>query len=339
MNDFFLRHYMGQTPGTSSTNWTASPDIIPNNTVPADVSQLVTQAGYNTEPPSTITLNQSNYVYVRGLNTSLNQINVRLWLYYAQSNVVQWPQGWGSSGILVGAIPQNYQEITVAAKTIAAAPLPFVWTPQPFTNGDHYCLVAFSENPMSENPIVSPKPSIAFNTWNDLASYVIHTPNMAWRNTIAVSSATPDWQITLPIAGAEGGGDFSVGFACSQMPTDGFLQVEVPGPDADNTINFPKTQIPKPNYSLMSMVTWPPKFNSSITINWWKGATNPPTGANITSLTAYPWTALLNERPHLARIQAQTQVKLLRLLTFESPAMENAKTTSMVLMGSLPLRF
>lgn len=337
----YLRHYMGQTPGQTGPAWTQSPDIWPNNTAPYDPTQLVTAGGYATEPPTAETQSTANYVYVRGINTATQNITSRIWLYYAQSNVVLWPQSWGSQLIYLTDdpnTPRNYTEVTAAPNQIVATDPGFLWTPQPFTGGDHYCLVAFSETPPS-NPPVSPAPTTSFGTWDELAQFVITTPNMAWRNTSPVSAAVPLWQLTAPIAGAEGGGQFSIGFQCTNMPTDSFLQFTVQGPDADDTISYPKTQITKPNMGVMFSVVWPPNYNSTAIINWWRGNTDPPSGSSIQPTVAYPTSTAMTMFPSLyAGENARRIRRPHKFFGYASPAMATGTVQYYHILGSIPFQ-
>lgn len=342
----FLRHFMGQTPGgPSSSSWTASPDIIPNGLTPADPATLVSNTGYNTEPPTNVYINQQNYIYVRGLNNTSAALTDRIWLYYVPSSVVLWPNMWKGdkdSSIQVNAQVQNYTVISSApAGQVVVTNPPFVWTAPTLPSGaDHYCLVAFSDNTPITSPPVSPLQNLGtFGTWNDLANFVISNPNMAWRNTTPVNGTAPQWQFNDAVPGAQGGGQFSVGFQCKNMPTDGSITVNITGPDAADSVSF-SSKITTPNMGLMWSVTWPPGFNSSIQYNWTSGGTNPPSGAGIQSVAAYPMSAVAAEMPWLLARQNGDWVypgmnNAVKLFTYDSPAMRFGTIKIMHLVGSL----
>lgn len=288
----FLRHYLGEQPDgrRSSLAWTDSPDIIANGTRPAeDPTIFTTRASYDREQANTVQIRQLNYVYVRGLNTTAGKLDARLWLYYASSNAVIWPQDWRQGGIFVNNPdqPQNWVEITdLDPGAIGVSTPVFHWQADAPNAGAHFCMIAFAENPPLSNPPRSPKPVGSMGTWDELAEYVRSHPNMAWRNTIDVSSAGPTWTVTEPIEGARDGGEFNVGVKFKDMPTDGFFAFSVPGYDAGSTLVVPdppdqKLRIPKSGTSIMLTLTWRRGFRSSISVSYWQGATRPPKGANI----------------------------------------------------------
>jgi hypothetical protein len=101
------------------------------------------------------------------------------------------------------------------------------------------------------------------------------------------SAATDGWSISVPVTGTPDGARFCVGFQCNNMPTDGRIVVIVPGPDADDTVNF-IGNITHPNMGMMWSVVWKPNQQSGINIVWMGGNTAPPQGANIQAVVAYP---------------------------------------------------
>jgi hypothetical protein len=96
-----------------------------------------------------------------------------------------------------------------------------------------------------------------------------------------ISGDNPTYTKEQPITGPAEGGILAIGLQCVNMPTDGYISFSVPGPDAANTIVFPKTPILTPNYRPDFEVQWPPDFNSEITYSYYEGATPPPAGAGI----------------------------------------------------------
>lgn len=100
--------------------------------------------------------------------------------------------------------------------------------------------------------------------------------------TVAVSASQPTWQQVTPITGMPDGGQLMIGFQCTNMPTDGFVALSVPGPDAADSVNIPKMQITYPSMSVFSTVVWPPNYSTQATLSYWAGATAPAAGASIT---------------------------------------------------------
>lgn len=312
----YLRHYLGQTPDgrSSSQAWTDSPDIILTGTQPAvDPTIFTTRESYAREQPNTVDNDQLNYVYLRGLNTTAGRLDARLWLYWAQSNAVLWPQDWKPGGIFVNdpEKPQNWIDVTgLDPNAIGVSTPVFHWQANSPVAGAHFCMIAFAENPPLSLPPRSPKPAGSMGSWDQLAAFVQAHPNMAWRNTIDVSGAGPTWTQTAPLDGAEDGGEFQVGLKFKDMPTDGWIAFNVPGYDAGSSVVMPdppdqKYRIPKSNGSILVSLDWRKGFRSSISVSYWQGATPPPQGANITPVVGVMAEALegIVEDPYLRSVE------------------------------------
>jgi len=251
--------------------------------------------------------------------------------------------------VYVNGNPQNYMEVSAqTANQIIVGNPPFIWNAPPLQSGnDHYCMIAFAENPPLSHPPTSPAPTGFMGTWDDLAQYVISHPNMAWRNTIDVSSNTPTWQQIAPIAGAAAGGTFYIGIQCSNMPTDSYFAFDVPGPDSANTIHVPKTQITNPNTNLTIPVTWPANFSSSISLSYWQGATTPPVGASLQPVIIVPFQQVAMRMPELLATPLPKRMPNgpltlgvpHRVFAYENPKMLNGSVIHAYVIGSMPYRF
>ncbi len=114
-----------------------------------------------------------------------------------------------------------------------------------------------------------------------MANFILTHPNVGWKNTIEVDATQPTIENYATIYGAENGGLLNIGVQCQNLPTDGEIEFSVPGPDAQNTIIFPRQAIPNPNFAPTVQVRWPDNFDSTITFKYYKGKTDPPDGANI----------------------------------------------------------
>jgi len=98
----------------------------------------------------------------------------------------------------------------------------------------------------------------------------------------------PTWSDRIPITGPPEGGELYIGIQLHEMPTDGYIAFSAPGPDPQNSVDYPKSRIANPNGSIFQSVVWPPNFPSVLTIEWWQGATVPPPGSWIEPLVLYP---------------------------------------------------
>jgi len=95
-------------------------------------------------------------------------------------------------------------------------------------------------------------------------------------------------QFMVPVTWPKTPASGYVGLQVSAFPTDGFVSVKVPGPDPANSFTIEKHPIVSGNMSLQVPVTWPPNYNSILTISW-EGATPPPVGAGIDAIMTFPW--------------------------------------------------
>lgn len=290
-NGFFIRDYVGQPiDGPRDTKW-ISPDIICTGPTPLpDPKVIVNANNYNKGLPQGsqhIPL-VNNWVYVRGVNPQSVPQTSTIFLYYAETSLILWPQLWKTSGIQAAGENKNWIQLNAPANSnnggIAGTLVPFGWTPPRPHVG--FCLLAWANNgPDQLTPPVIPD----LLTTQDMAEFIIAHPNIGWKTTVegqVASDGEPIVQQTIPIIGPASGGTLSIGLQCHNMPTDGFIEFSVPGPDKQNTIIFPKSRIVTPNYSPSFMVEYPPNFETEMTWTYYQGVTPPPAGASITPFVA-----------------------------------------------------
>lgn len=299
---FFVRDQLGQTPTQTGTSWSTSPDIVlAGASPPNDPSQYVSTAGYATDYGSNIYASQPptpNYVYLRALNTNAGAATGRAWFYWVESDLALWPQNWNSYLILVAGQQINYQDIVATANNqVCMANLPFIWSPPPPSSGNHFCVINWMEYPPStQNPPPSPVLAIgALPTFNDLVNFVLQHQNMGWRNTTNVGGLGFTWTQTANVTGpSTSPGMFYLGIQCTNMPTDGQLGYQIPGPTPNIApIISNLTPISNPNMlNLVPITGWPAGAKSSITINFKQGPTQPPLGAGVTVTLVIPKTSL-----------------------------------------------
>lgn len=282
----FIRDYVGETPdGQKGTSWTNSPDITISGTSPLpDPKVLLDKNNYNLGLPNGN--NQSplvtNFVYARGINTLNAEQTSTIYLYYVDTSIVLWPQNWKMDSIIHtegSNVPQNACQVKADPLGIVASLAPYRWTPPRDKN--HYCLVAWVKNGADQ---LTPPDLYSIGAVNDMANFILTHPNVGWKNTIEVDATRPDIENFSTILGSEYGGILNVGVQCQNLPTDGYIEFYVPGPDKENTVIFPKTKIPNPNYAPTVQVKWPSDFDSAITFRYYKGSTPIPDGANIIPL-------------------------------------------------------
>lgn len=302
-NGVFIRHQLGDSPGHNGGSFSSCPDIVisidgSNNPAPMDPSTLVTAAGYGVDPNpgSYVSQGSANYVYLRALNNAASiqpppGMQPRLWLAYTPSNLALWPDKWMTQNILVQgeAASRNWQDGaniitgTGAASNYMVTSEPFLWTPPVLSDGNHYCLVSMSENPLA-NPAWMPDPG-AFQTFDDLVQFVLTNDWFGWRNTQAVQKTVPTWQRNFPLSGPPQTSQAQVGVKCTNMPVGSTFSFSVAGPDGTTktgvTTGPNPVPISDPNQGFYLPMVFPSNFNTTMVLNWYANGTTPQTGAKI----------------------------------------------------------
>jgi hypothetical protein len=283
----FLRHDLGQNPGDPSTGWSESPDILLNGEASQpDLSQFTSAAGYQNAFNATVyTNNNDNYVYIRGLNTANGAQQSRVYFYYTESDLMLWPANWRSDRVRVIETPQNYVDIAATSSNqIVVGSQPLIWNAAPLDGSqwDHYCVVAWADNSTNPQP-----PSIPnFGSCDELAHFIMAHPNMAWRNTVDVSSPPPDFAYGTTLSMASGGGTVYLQVNFINVPGDGTFSVNVQGPDPQNSISLQNAKVSdyQGGYMPRSPLVFPANFSTGVSVQHWPGQTPLPASAKIVVL-------------------------------------------------------
>lgn len=336
----FIRDFVGEQPdGQKGTSWTNSPDLFCNGTAPiADMSELTNQTNYQQGLPDVHTQVplQQNYVYIRGINTVDGNQKSTIYFYYVDTSIVLWPQNWKSANVMIGNEGRNWVQVTASQlNQIVATPLPFLWTPP--RQGIHYCIVGWVKNGPDQ---LTPPDLYDIGTVNDMANFILTHPNIGWKNTIEVDSKQPTVQNSSPVMGPATAGALNIGIQCQNLPTDGFISFTCQGPDAANTIIVQNLPIKDPNMMVSVKVNWPANYQSTLVFEYFKGAQNPPDGANIIPMVGTMGTGddFLNYANNIC------PSRLVEGTHFESPDHFNSVTLDQVpvrklfIVGSVPYK-
>lgn len=179
-----------------------------------------------------------------------------------------------------------------------------------------------------------------FETWDELAEFIIKNPKIPCVKTISVSNEVPYWQKSVLIDGPPEGEEFYIGFMCRNMPIDGKLRLTVPGPNEENSIDTGELKIRRPDMGIVYHVMWPPGFSSTAILEWWKGATTPPQGAEINIVVAYPKDKLMQSMPHLFEKDSSHHLAPShRFLEYDSPAQLNSEEKEYIIMEGIQYKF
>ncbi len=344
---FFIRDYVGETiDGSKGTSWTNSPDIICSGPTPlADPKTILNADNYNKGLP--IGYKQSpemnNWVYVRGVNPQTVPQKTTIYMYYADSSVMLWPQNWKYREFMYAGEYQNWASFVAPARTdnlgLQGTIPPFGWTPPTKYN---YCLVAWAKNGPQQN---IPPDLQSIGKVSDLGKFIISNPNIGWKNTIAVDATKPTLTGTAPIDGPPEGGILNIGLQCDKIPKGGYIEFFVPGPNEDNTIIFPKTKIEVNNYAPTVQVEYPAVsggYKTQLTWNYYEGTTPASDGANI-----IPFAGTWGLTTDFIDIVRKTAPQFLADVHHYGTPVEFARNIgqlkvpirTMMIVGSIPFRF
>lgn len=340
----FLRHYEGQVPGENGTGWSESPDIIPYGTTFAD-DPNVFATNYNQDYGSEVYFEVENWVYMRGKNTAPGSHSATISFFYTESDLALWPKNWRSDNITYKGIAQNWATVTANTTGEVVVTNPgFEWKPPAFppghSQGDHYCLVAYADNTAQQKSF-DPTTFGSVLTFDDLGNIIKSHPNMAWRNTVDVPTDLPTWQRVVNITGPTQTSQYKVGLQFTNMPTDGYFDFQVPGPDSHNYIKYPKTKINKSSQTIAVTVTYPGGFDTSITFSYYQGATPPPVGALITPVAFVPDpdNPFGNEIVTIYNNVINPFRRSNVVFAYDSPALVSITPTPVITIGAVPHRF
>jgi DNA-binding beta-propeller fold protein YncE len=300
----FIRDYVGQTPqsGNQTGAVTTCPDIWPSGQqlLTDPKTTLASPAGYGTQSPDVIYTSEggvNNYIYVRGINATSGPGTSRVWLYYlnggGSSALILWPPSWLNKGVTALDTGVGYVDVPSAAlNEVDFTYPPFIWNAVPVTG--HYCIIAWVENPPLSDPPTDPRAGIgSIGTMDQLASFIENHPNMGWKNTVDVPTATGEtWEQVMPLQGPPKGGLFRAGLQLTNVPTDGFFSFSIAGPTPTpkGSVNVPKTPITDPNQTYLVPLDWTgsSNYSTNMIVTYYAGKTAMPPGSNIQPTAATP---------------------------------------------------
>jgi hypothetical protein len=292
-NGAFLRQFPGQTVSQEGTGQQTSPDIIiSGNQAIKDVSALTTPASYSSGTLSqTVVLEQRNFVYLRALNTIDGAAKARVYLFWATVGQLS-PTSWSPIGFTVAGIPQNWIDLTAESTgQVLISTVPVVWSVAGQGAGQ-YVLIAYVDN--TSDPQPPDFTPFGYIDASAITQFVATHPQLSWLAVNTTTAAQPSLATEYPFKIAHASKSLYIGIQFSKIPTDGVVNVSIPGPDGNDTVVATSMHIPDANATVMWPVSYTAGFASSIAINYWQGATNPPQGANIVGLmtTGTPLTIL-----------------------------------------------
>jgi DNA-binding beta-propeller fold protein YncE len=281
----FLRHYLGEQPGSPKDGWSASPDVIPyGKTTEPNPSVFTTPEGYAKDCGRDVALLNDNYVYVRGRNVGTAEITSRVYFYYTPGALALWPANWRSDKVSVNDVERNWVDVTAPPNGVGVGASPFVWIPDDLDPAtDHYCVIAWAADGPNPQP-----PDLArfskFATLDDLVNFIVTHHNVAWRNTHQYRTPPPNYTYSTALSTAAGGAAVYLQVGFKDVPLDGTFSVNLQGTDTSNSVSLEPSPLERFQGGFMprnNPLPLPGNFATSLRVQYWQGATPPPETAQI----------------------------------------------------------
>src|SRR5688572_25878488 len=272
-NDIYMRAYLGDpgnVPRSSAYPLSASPDLIPYGTSPADPSTFLTDASWGQAYNATLVVRQSNYLYMRAQNLGSQATTGTFSLYYSQASLLLWPSVW-SGNQLKTQTGANTQDVLINPGQKGVTPSAFVWQPASPPPGDHYCLVGMVSTP---NHPATPPPD---GNIQNFASWIAQNGSFAWHNVSVTDSGSPTW--TKSINYDQGGTTEDIYFQviCKNVPVGSKVAFSSGTAGPNPPINLPPTTVTNGSSFIAGMQTSVPgTFVSDISYSYWAASSSPP---------------------------------------------------------------
>jgi ribosomal protein S18 len=260
-NDFLIRVKStdnGQIP--RNIDW-FSPDIIAAGQAPiADPTAVYgTADSYKTDPSVDIVYNATNYFYVRTRNLENGRNAGTAFLYYSDSQLLNYPSNWTPIG--------NPNGLEISASDLAQIVTPgkaFVWEktpPQPANF--HYCLVAWIKTALHSN-----KPD--FNNVKTLAEFISQNGNWSQRNVTIVSKNSPSFVKSVNYNQGTEAAYMNFSITWTTPPVGSAVQLVARDPINGVILDSGRQEITKANLGfLFRPIEIPAGFKTVFDINYW----------------------------------------------------------------------
>lgn len=249
---------------------------------------LATTNSYATSSPAQVTQGKPNYIYVRAMNGSTQNLSAAVQLYAPPCAVIQWPSKWAPYAVPTDiehdpSQPAVYaaQMNNVAPGTIGVAQNTFVWAnPAPPPEGsDHYCMISWLNTPDNPFPDVMSQLDISALVTNDLG--------FGWRNVSMVPGAQADLsmqtQLDIPSNLPPGSMQYFIVITPKGFSSSWTIEMSCSQTDAKgNQIQVALQNIPPAGQFLGANCQLAPGFSASLTFSLFSnGAPAPAAGAGI----------------------------------------------------------
>lgn len=277
----FLRPNLGTQNAAipASGPYNDCPDIWISGLTPLPnfQTELATAKSYGNQSVNTIVENATNFIYIRGFNSTAGTLTRTVQLYFTPASAIPWPGMWQNNVILTDQNATSGLISDLGPSSVGVADATFQWVNVPPPQiGDHYCLIAQLNDP--ENPSLNPFPGVSSQI--DLSAMITNNLGWGWINTTDVpSTATFSYTmgVTVPEntpagtrayfifveallppnapAGAQGFIGYSVSFVLSEPDAEGNVIQLLPQTIQQNGFVIGVKAILEPGYSATATVT------------------------------------------------------------------------------------
>jgi hypothetical protein len=275
--DLYIRSTLSD-PGTvprSTAGISSSPDVIPYGMIPASNPTKYFADNFNRDLGVNISLNTPNYLYLRGRNQFNGARNGLAYLYYAQSNLLLYPNIWREK-ILYTSNQQQTIPVSAAKKgDVFVTPEPFVWVASPPDPGQHFCLIGRVATDTHPNEIP------AVGNIQDFAAWIAANGGLGWRNVTTVD-AKVDWTLAQKYNQGSTGDQMEVTLIANNLPIGSEVWfstgTNLPG---GGPISVPVTTIDRPRQLIGTQAFIPAGWETTFRYSYRGFGKLPPAGFNL----------------------------------------------------------
>ena len=263
-----------------------SPDVIPFGTSKASNPESLFINSFDKNLSTSLTATKTNYVYIRGVNTSENFQQGNFYCYFALTSDLDNPSKWSSNQLKTEA-GANFVKVTAQQQgSIVVTDDPFIWTPTSDEAGNDYSLVGIIV-PIGHQP--------DFSSVSDFQKFVDENGNVGW-NEVTIEKPTPPptpplvWSTSFDYVQT---GEQTVSFTIftNNIPLDSMVSF-------NSTVLSGSTGTPSIPIALdKTTVSNSPKFSTGIQstvpngykcrITFYLYANNPPSGSTVEFMASY----------------------------------------------------
>lgn len=264
-----------------------SPDLIPFGIEEATNPTKLFISEFDQNLGVDLIAGKTNYIYLRGINTSTDFLQGDFYLYYALDTDLDDPSIWSFNNQLKTVTGKDYAEVTAQQKGNIFVAEAFSWIPP--SDGKSYSLIT----------IVVPSGTLPdFSGINgDFEKYIDATGNAGW-NKVTIKKPIPPpqptllWSTSFDYEQGDTERDMHFTINTNDIPVkslvsfDAVADKDSTGGDPTPPIDLNKTIVStSPNFTAGIVSTVPAGYKGEITFSLY--AFSPPSGSTVSFVASY----------------------------------------------------